>query len=166
MWGQRFDSSEHLAHRIAELPGAVGDAGLGRVADLEIAPQLVAQFRAGNGPATGHTSTSRIQRNMRAANHSRGFRECAPGTMSGVEGVLRVPCHPSRSRARPVEVRSETFDPESQKVLVEERCNHERMIRKPRVLDYPIDLGLTGKCGTSNLPALIASTLGRVDLRA
>src|SRR5437667_12165952 len=61
------------------------------------------------------TSTSRTQRSMRAANHSRGFRERAHGTMSGVEGVLQVPCHLSRSRARPVEVRSETFDPQSQK---------------------------------------------------
>src|SRR2546426_2019437 len=32
-----------------------------------------------------------------------------------------------------------------QQVLVEERRNHEGMIRKPRVLDYPIDLGLSGK---------------------
>src|SRR3981081_86062 len=30
-------------------------------------------------------------------------------------------------------------------VLIEERRDGERMIRKPRVLDYPIDLGLVGK---------------------
>src|SRR2546427_5412800 len=30
-------------------------------------------------------------------------------------------------------------------VLVEERRNHKRMIRKPRFLNYPIDLGLAGK---------------------
>src|SRR6266404_9237476 len=35
----------------------------------------------------------------------------------------------------------------SYEVLVEERRYGERMIRKPRVLDYPIDLGLASKVG-------------------
>src|SRR5437016_166938 len=38
-------------------------------------------------------------------------------------------------------------------VLVEERRNHKRMIRKPRFLNYPIDLGLAGKVRDVELAA-------------
>src|SRR6266550_7538166 len=41
----------------------------------------------------------------------------------------------------------------SYEVLVEERRDGERMIRKPRVLDYPIDLGLVGKVRNVELAA-------------
>jgi hypothetical protein len=41
------------------------------------------------------TATSHILQSRQAANRSRGFRECVPGTMPGVEGALhgeRKPC--------------------------------------------------------------------------
>ena len=39
------------------------------------------------------------------------------------------------------------------KVLVEERRDDERMMREPRFLHYPIDLGLAGKVGNVELAA-------------
>ena len=39
------------------------------------------------------------------------------------------------------------------KVLVVERRDDERMMRKPGFLDYPIDLGLAGKVGNVELAA-------------
>src|SRR2546428_7352379 len=48
-------------------------------------------------------------------------------------------------------------------VLVEERRDDECMIRKPRVLDYRIDLSLAGKVRNIELAPLIASTSGSVD---
>src|SRR4029077_375453 len=61
-----------------------------------------------------YTSTSRIRRSMQVANRSRGFRKCVPGTTTGGEGVLQVPCR-WRSPTRPAEVRSGTFDLESRR---------------------------------------------------
>ncbi len=39
------------------------------------------------------------------------------------------------------------------KVLVVERCDDDRMMRKTGVLDYPINLGLAGKVGNVELAA-------------
>src|SRR5438128_10331707 len=84
------------------------------------------------------------------------LREGAGDDVAELANVAHVyATHARIERQRPAQgsvrllLRSET----AHQVLVEERRNHERMIRKPRVLDYPIDLGLSGKVRNVELAA-------------
>src|SRR5437016_5877121 len=95
-----------------------------------------------------------------------GVRECSGHDVTKFRDVAHVNAPHSRiKRESPAHgsvslfLRSKNAD----KVLIVERRDNERMIRKTGFFHYPVNLGLAGKMGNVNLPPLIASTSGSVD---
>src|SRR6202008_26159 len=85
-----------------------------------------------------------------------GMRECSGHDVSKFRNIPHVDApHSWIKRETPAQrsvslfLRSKNAD----KVLIVERRNDERMIRKPGFFHYPINLGLAGKVGNAELAA-------------